>query len=62
MIDSLQRFYNVKDISALLRCSVTKVYLLRDNGTIPMHKNLAGIWVANSEDIERLLENEKYNT
>ena len=54
-------YCNVKDISNKLRCSTTKVYLLRDAGYIKMHKNIAGIWVATEEEVLKLLENEKYS-
>ena len=61
MIDLKDKFMNVKDISEALCCSVTKVYLLRDAGVIPMHKNIAGLWVAKAEDINKILENESYS-
>lgn len=54
------RFVNVKDIAEELRCSTTKVYLLRDAGLLKMHKNIAGKWVALREDFEAILENERY--
>lgn len=60
MMNLDNKFYNVKDLAKLYRCSISKIYLLRDNGVIPMHKNIAGVWVAKVEDIETLLENEKY--
>jgi hypothetical protein len=57
MIDlNTTKFMNVKDISKHWRCSTTKVYLLRDAGTLKMHKNVAGVWVALREDVDRLTE------
>ena len=54
------KFLNVKDLAKLYRCSRSKIYDLRDNGTLPMHKNIAGVWVAKLEDVEKLLEYESY--
>lgn len=53
-------YCSVKDIANEFRCSTTKVYLLRNEGRIKMHKNIAGVWVATRKEIDRILENEKY--
>tara|TARA_R100000734_G_C3307854_1_gene98446 strand:+ start:953 stop:1144 length:192 start_codon:yes stop_codon:yes gene_type:complete len=62
MIDlNKTKFFNIKDIAEILRCSTTKVYLLRDAGKIKMHKNVAGLWVATEEEVVKLIENETYS-